>query len=156
MKEFLRLSLFILHLLSFPIILWKFDIVWISIPIILAILLFVIEKSRDFSDNTYLLKPIIRYKKIFHESGEFYIEYDRETEYYYLYKDYIVYMEYISKIDNEVIKSENDLKIYIKKELDILYKETLKHLNHEKILEKCDAYTSDDLKRESKINKIVK
>ncbi len=174
MRQFSRWLLFLIHILITLYIpyyyynysgvrttLWflftVFSVIWIMFNIINIII--VRDKDIDLRANFIsYLRPKLP-KKVFHESGIYYIKYDPVKNNYHIYKFGLIRLRSISTFDADYIDSELHLSSKCKELLDGKFHKIIKEKNLIKsksdVLNKWDGYTSDKVRRDFKIKEII-
>ena len=134
---------------------WKYVLnILLLVPIVLIFLKSLEGLFKNSKFYFTLLQPKDG-KKIVHESGEYYIKYDKKTGFYILYKDYIIFRKNLEKYNSEYVPGIKDITDKVKRSLEELYREKTKHVRRKDILNTWDGYTSDQVKRDDKIKQIV-
>ena len=135
----------------------------ISDIIFCALLILSLVSTNEADYQFTITRPILP-KKIIHESGNYYLRYNRHRKLYELSKDFLIIRIIIheisaSNIDVNSVGPEGVLISYIKNFLDSKYSEKVAKIELEKkrinIIYKLDGYTSDATKRDNKIKKII-
>ncbi len=98
-------------------------------------------------------------KKIVHESGDYYIKYNKEDKYYDIYLDNYFSLKRVFRIDDDYVHTTNDILKKVKETLDSKYKDKMDKLNRlkqkEDALKQWDGYTSVHEKRDDKIKQLT-
>ena len=134
----------------------------ILIPIFIYLVYLINDKQKCESWSKKcvitIFKPFL-HKKVVHESGIFYVYHDDNKKKYFLYKDNLLYRVIFSNIEERNIRNSNDIIKWVKGSLDNHYYSKMAKQEEKKskkeILSKWDGYTSDSIKRDDKINKII-
>ncbi len=133
---------------------------YISSDIILSLFLVLSICNTDDIQFT-ILRPSL-HKKVFHESGKYYIFYNGISEKYILYRDYIVFRDEVYKLSGSEVEDtrggetpEQRLTKKIKEKLDTIHHDRLKENKRKELVNNWDGYTSDQFRRDDKIAKII-
>lgn len=98
-------------------------------------------------------------KKIVHESGDYYIEYNKEDEFYDIYIDNYFNLKSLFRIEDGYINNSDDILIKVKEILDDKYRVQMKKIKRlqekEDALKNWDGYTSIQEKRDDKIKQLT-
>lgn len=114
--------------------------------------------SKRMSISTFIYPKLP--KKILHESGEYYIKYDKHDKYYDVYIDNYFRLKTLFRVDDDFINSPDDILRKVKEELDSMYKGEMNKINRikqkENVLKNWDGYTSIREKRDNKIDQVIR
>lgn len=96
-------------------------------------------------------------KKVYHESGIYYLKHNQRRKKYTLHKNILGVLSGCSigyKCDSD-INNQDQLLLWIKVKLDVIGREKMIRKSKRDIIKNWDGYTSKSIKRDKKINKII-
>ena len=138
-----------------------------SLGVIIGFILFVFitfialicHHSYESSIRLTFISPNLG-KKIVHESGVYNIIYLTYLKKYIICQDFLFFDIVIVKLDADSIENSANLLKRVKSNLDNIYRDKVEEINYKKnrinALKEWDGYTSDQLKRDDRINQVIK